>query len=458
MHWLAGGSIEFAAEARAAHRNGDQIMTRRILAICLDSGDTLVDEGTEIKDEHEVTQRAELIPGAAQLVQELKRRGYPLALVADGPVGTFRNVLGHHGLYPLFDALAISGEVGVEKPQPAIFHHALQQLGIAPSDYDRVIMVGNNLERDTKGANQLGLISVWLDWAPRRSKIPADQTEAPHFTLKQPLDLLAILDELERLPHPRPLTDVTGRPTPAWPRRWGSQRIQTVCHKGANEYAPENTYAAAQLCLDWGMDYVEIDVNRSRDGVYYLLHGPQVDQTTNGSGRLTELTAAQIDQLDAGSWFGPQFAGEPVPRLEPFLRWIKGKAKLFLDVKAGEPAEISALIHRLGLERECFFWSGSDAWAAQLRALAPDLQLKINVKDVAGVVAAHEQFRANIVEVSLADMSPALVAACRERGIQVMVYVTERDPAAYRAVLAWDADLINLNHGDLFAQIANQGE
>ena len=168
------------------------------LAICLDSGDTLVDEGTEIKDEQEVVLQAELIPGAADLVRALKARGYPVVLVADGPAGSFLNIYTQHHLYQDFDAFAISGEVGVSKPDARMFHHALQQLKIAPSDYGRVIMVGNNLERDIKGANALGIVSVWIDWAPRRSKIPADASEVPQYTIKLPLDLLTLLDDLER--------------------------------------------------------------------------------------------------------------------------------------------------------------------------------------------------------------------------------------------------------------------
>lgn len=110
-------------------------MTRhKLLAICLDCGDTLVDESTEIKTDGDVSLRADLIPGADELMHELKRRGYPLALVADGPTATFPNNLGPYGLYELFDAYAISQAVGVTKPDPAIFHHALNQLDIAPSD------------------------------------------------------------------------------------------------------------------------------------------------------------------------------------------------------------------------------------------------------------------------------------------------------------------------------------
>ena len=173
-------------------------LQRTFLAICLDSGDTLVDEGTEIKDEQEIVQRAALIPGAAELVKTLKERGYPLALVADGPVGSFQNILTQHDLHYYFDAFAISETVGVVKPDERMFHHALRQLGIVPADYGHVIMVGNNLERDIKGANALGIVSVWLDWAPRRSKIPADASEQPQYTIKLPLDLLPLLQRLEQ--------------------------------------------------------------------------------------------------------------------------------------------------------------------------------------------------------------------------------------------------------------------
>lgn len=172
-------------------------MLHEILAICFDSGDTIIDEATEVKDEHQVTLRAELIPGADQVLYELKRREYPLALVADGPAATFQNTLSQHGLYGLFEARAISEEIGVAKPDPRMFLHVLEQLRIRQEDYGRVVMVGNNLARDIKGANQLGLISVWLDWAPRRSKIPADDLEIPQYTIKTPLELLPIIEAIE---------------------------------------------------------------------------------------------------------------------------------------------------------------------------------------------------------------------------------------------------------------------
>jgi putative hydrolase of the HAD superfamily len=169
----------------------------KILAICLDCGDTLIDESTEVKTDGDVSLRADLIPGADALLHGLKARGYPLALVADGPAATFSNNLQPYGLYDLFDAYAISEQVGVLKPEAAMFHHALVQLGITRADYGRVVMLGNNLARDIKGANALGIISVWLRWSNKRTHIPADDSEIPQHTIDLPLELLDLLDRLE---------------------------------------------------------------------------------------------------------------------------------------------------------------------------------------------------------------------------------------------------------------------
>jgi HAD superfamily hydrolase (TIGR01549 family) len=168
-----------------------------ILAICFDFGDTLVDEATEVKNERQVTLHGDLIPGADQMLRDLHRRGYRLAIVSDGPVGNVENVLRDYDLFDLFDVFAISEILGVDKPNPRMFLHALDQLGIAPEDYRRTIMVGNNLSRDVKGANELGMVSVFLDWSPRYPKTPIDASEVPTHTIKMPLDLPSLVEQLE---------------------------------------------------------------------------------------------------------------------------------------------------------------------------------------------------------------------------------------------------------------------
>jgi glycerophosphoryl diester phosphodiesterase len=233
-----------------------------------------------------------------------------------------------------------------------------------------------------------------------------------------------------------------------------NRKVEIVCHRGANEYAPENTYASAQLCIDWGMDYVEIDVNTSQDGVMVVFHGPELHKTTNGSAMIYEHTADELDKLDAGSWFDPRFAGEQIPRLEPFLRWIKGKAKVFLDVKLAPLDALVGLIYDVGLENECFFWFKLDQAARFFREMAPELFLKMNAESVAGIIDADEDYRANIIEISLSKVSQDLMTECRERGLRVMLIYGENDPHAFRQMLSWHPDMVNVNHGDVFAQVA----
>ena len=234
--------------------------------------------------------------------------------------------------------------------------------------------------------------------------------------------------------------------------------VEVVAHRGANEHAPENTYAAAQLCVDWGVEYVEIDVRTSKDGVMYILHDATVDRTTNGKGRIRDLTASEIDRFDAGSWFSEQFADQRVPRLKEYLEWIEGKTNVYFDVKDADLEELIKLVYDLGMQDDCFFWFGNPAQVVKFRELDKKLALKVNVRNAADVERVHERFGATIVEVGLSNMSEELVAACRERDIKVMVYHQMKEPEAFRRVIDWGADMINLNHGDVFKQVEREYE
>jgi len=163
------------------------------MALLFDLGDTLMVEESEVKDAEGTTLRADLIPGMAEALRRFRAQGYGLALVADSRPNTPLNVLRQHGLYGLFDYLAISEVVGVEKPDPLIFQTALEALGIPKSDYSRVAMVGNNLERDVVGANRLGLISIFFHGNDRRRSWPLTAEEKPHYTVSSAQELVSLI-------------------------------------------------------------------------------------------------------------------------------------------------------------------------------------------------------------------------------------------------------------------------
>ncbi|GAA2824727.1 glycerophosphoryl diester phosphodiesterase [Leucobacter komagatae] len=92
-----------------------------------------------------------------------------------------------------------------------------------------------------------------------------------------------------------------------------------ISHRGAAALAPENTLAAMRLAFDQGVDFVEADLHLTADGVPVLMHDPTLDRTTTGSGAVAAHTLAQLEGLDAGSWFDGAYLGERVPTLEAFL-------------------------------------------------------------------------------------------------------------------------------------------
>lgn len=119
--------------------------------------------------------------------------------------------------------------------------------------------------------------------------------------------------------------------------------VVNVAHRGASAYAPENTLAAVREGIRLGADLVEVDVQRSSDGVLVLVHDTTLARTTDveqvfpdrAPWRVGDFTWAEIQRLDAGSWKAPSFAGEPVPTLRAALEEIRSsRAGLLLEVKA----------------------------------------------------------------------------------------------------------------------------
>lgn len=170
-----------------------------VKAVFLDCGDTLVDESTEVKRAgSEVVLSGNLIPGAAEMVRTLRDAGHKLVLVADGPRESFTNLLGTHGLWDSFDAHIISGDVGETKPSPMMFDAALTAIGLTRADARHVVMVGNNLERDIRGANALGITSVFMAWSTQRSHIADARDDHPDYMITTPRELPALVENIER--------------------------------------------------------------------------------------------------------------------------------------------------------------------------------------------------------------------------------------------------------------------
>lgn len=127
-----------------------------------------------------------------------------------------------------------------------------------------------------------------------------------------------------------------------------------IAHRGASAYAPEHTLEAYRLAIAQGADFVEPDLQVTKDGVLVCLHDTTLARTTDvkakfpdrGPWRVADFTLAEIQTLDAGKWFDPKFAGQRVPTLQQMIDAVKGKAGLFPETKAPD------VYGKLGLDME----------------------------------------------------------------------------------------------------------
>lgn len=113
-----------------------------------------------------------------------------------------------------------------------------------------------------------------------------------------------------------------------------ADKVVTIAHRGASGYAPENTMAAFDRSVDMQADYLELDVQMSRDGELVIIHDTTVDRTTDGTGQVGSLTLEELRSLDAGSWFSALFAGERIPTLGEVLDRYRGKIGILIEIKA----------------------------------------------------------------------------------------------------------------------------
>lgn len=135
------------------------------------------------------------------------------------------------------------------------------------------------------------------------------------------------------------------------------RRPLVLGHRGACAHAPENTLAAFRLALEDGADGIELDAHLTRDGAVVVMHDENVARTTNGHGRLSQLTLQEVRRLDAGIRFGEQFKGEHVPTLADVFEALGDRPVYDLELKnLASPAnglerKVAELVRRYGLEK-----------------------------------------------------------------------------------------------------------
>ncbi|MEU4077902.1 glycerophosphodiester phosphodiesterase [Streptomyces venezuelae] len=249
---------------------------------------------------------------------------------------------------------------------------------------------------------------------------------------------------------PRPVAEATTAASP-WMRAAGAP-LTVIAHRGASSAAPENTLVSDEVARRGGAVWIENDVQPSKDGVPYIVHDTTVDRTTDGTGPVRSLTAAQLDALDAGSWFAPSYAGTRVPTLAAQLADLKERGgKLLLEIKGRhsrpEVARIVREIRAQDMTGRVFVQSFDIPSLRYARQLAPELPLGLlrATLDADPVALARDLHLAayNVADTALTTR-PEAVAELHAAGVAVNVWTVD-SPARWKALDALGVDGIITN-------------
>ncbi len=222
-----------------------------------------------------------------------------------------------------------------------------------------------------------------------------------------------------------------------------------IAHRGAGKLAPENTLAAFRHGASFGYRMFEFDVKLSGDGKSVLMHDATLDRTTSGHGRVDAHTLDELAMLDAGSWHGPAFAGEPVPTLAAIARYTQANGFLVnieikpvpgAEYRTGAAVALDALSLWKGAAVPPLLSSFSEVALEAARLAAPDLPCALLLDKLpADWLDRLKRLDCVALDSNHRELDAKVIADAHAAGFKVLCY-TVNDPARARDLLSWGLD------------------
>jgi len=238
-------------------------------------------------------------------------------------------------------------------------------------------------------------------------------------------------------------------------------KVWVVAHRGASGHAPENTMGAFRRAVELGATFIETDLHLTRDARFVAIHDASLARTTNSRGLVRDYTLTELRELDAGSWFGPEWAGERLPTLEEILDFARqNDVVFFLEVKAGVAWGVQHAI--VGALREA-------QEAARVVVLSFDLTTVDMVRQLDPTLMTGFLFdrpRPDAVEAAVrvgvrqlaprGDLvTPALVQQAHGADLRVLTW-TINDPSHMRALIAAGVNGVMTDYPDRLCEVLRE--
>lgn len=152
-----------------------------------------------------------------------------------------------------------------------------------------------------------------------------------------------------------------------------------TAHRGSSGSAPENTMAAIEAAVEQMADRVEIDVQETSDGQLVIFHDSTLKRVAGINKKIADLTYEELQEIDVGSWYGKEFAGERIPTLQEVMEYAKGRIDLNIEIKSAGaksqvPTKVLELVNEYEMQEQCVITSTSLAYLKQIKEQQPDIR------------------------------------------------------------------------------------
>ena len=205
-----------------------------------------------------------------------------------------------------------------------------------------------------------------------------------------------------------------------------------TAHRGSDLEYPENTITAFQAAVDAKTDWIETDVHQTKDGVVIISHDSNLKRVTGQNVNTYDLTLDEIKKLDAGSFRGAQFAGEPIPTLEELFQFAQKYPELHLNVELkptghepGMEQKCVDLIHQYGLEDRCIL--ASLQYDALERVKQYDESIKCAYLMAMGLGKLEKIPYADIISIESSFVNKSMITRCHEAGVAVFAWTINEE-------------------------------
>jgi len=221
-------------------------------------------------------------------------------------------------------------------------------------------------------------------------------------------------------------------------------------HRGAGSLEPENTLRAMQRAIALGVDQIETDAQLTRDGYLVLMHDPTVDRTTNGTGKVAELTFAEIRQLNAGH-------GERIPTLQEALALTRGKVVLQIELKGpGTALPVVQTVEAADAVDQVILTSFKHQWLVEAQVQNPKLHTGALWRRLpTDTVRQTQQLGLHALHIWHEFIDEQLVKDAHERGLLVRAWNTEKEDDM-RRLIGLGVDAIGSDRPDLLLDVCRQ--